>query len=274
MAYLDCSNIISDLKKEIGLHNFEIGMAIVRVGERGADIAYEKSVIAKMKRLEIECYSFVYPQDISHDDFISELEKIDNDPKVSGILVLAPLPKQINSDRIKYAVSAAKDLDGIAVDSIIDVYENGNKAAAPCTPQAAIEVIEYLNLVYREIKVTIIGSGQVVGIPLASILMKKKATVSICNSTSDIKRYTKDADVVIVAAGSPNLIDESYFENKDAIVIDIGISILDGKISGDVQSEVADKVKYLTPVKEGIGTITTYLLALRVVNNYKKINSK
>lgn len=274
MAYLDCSNIIDNLKEKIGLHNFEIGMAVVRVGERGSDIAYEKSVIAKMKRLEIECYSFVYPEDITHDEFITELKKIDADKKVSGILVLAPLPKQIDPDKIKYAISADKDLDGIAIDSIVDVYENGNKEAAPCTPQAAIEVIEHLGLVYRQIKVTVIGSGQVVGIPLANILMKKKATVSVCNSTSDIKKYTKDADVIIVAAGSPNLIDASYFENKDAIVIDIGISMIDGKIVGDVHEEVADKVKYLTPVKEGIGTITSYLLALRVVNNYKKINSK
>lgn len=271
MAYLDCSNIINDIKDRVGLRNFEVGMAVVRVGENPADIAYEKSVIAKMKRLEIECYSFQYPQDITHDKFIEELKKINEDEKVSGILVLAPLPAQIDMDIVKEVIAPNKDLDGINITNIMDVYEKGTKECAPCTPQAAIEVLDYLGLEYEGKNICIIGSGQVVGTPIANILIKKMATVSVCNVfTKNVREFTKNADVVISATGVANLLDETYFDNPNAIVIDIGISMLDGKITGDVQTNVADKVKYVTPVKEGIGTITSYLLALRVVNNFNK----
>lgn len=269
MAILDCTKIINSIKNEVrNKMKEDSSMAIVRVGSRPADVAYEKSVITKMSELSINCKSIVLDKDITNKEFIKQFTSINNDNFIKGILVLAPLPNHLDSDMIAELINPQKDLDGISKENILKVYEGHNEKYAPCTPHAVIKILDYLDIEYKGQNIVIVGAGNVVGKPLANILVNKQATVTICNEhTKNLEEHTKKADILVSATGVAHLINNNHVK-EGAIVIDVGISLnKEGQIVGDVNTEVADKVKYLTPVPNGVGTITTYLLAERVVES-------
>jgi len=242
-------------------------LGIVRVGERPDDLSYEKGAVKRCDGIGLSCKVFNFPEDISNSDFIREFEKVNEDSGVHGILVFRPLPKHIDEERIKSLIDPAKDMDCMSPVNIAKVFAGDETGYAPCTPRAVMELLKRFDISLTGKKVTVVGRSMVVGKPLAMLLLKEHATVTICHTrTADIREECKKAEILIAAAGVPKMIDAS-FVGTDAIVIDVGINVdKDGNLCGDVDFDnVEPAVGRITPVPGGVGTVTTSVLAMHTI---------
>lgn len=242
-------------------------LAIVRVGERPDDLSYERGAIKKMASFGLEAKSFPFPEDISNQEFQSEFRKINKDPEVSGILVLRPLPKQICEADIEKLIDPAKDLDGISPANIAKVFAGDATGFAPCTAEAVVEVLKANNIPIAGKRAVIVGRSMVVGKPLAMLLMKENATVTVCHTkTADLPGTCRMGEILVAAAGRAKMLDGSYV-GDGAVVIDVGINVDDrGKLCGDVDFEsIEQKASMATPVPGGVGAVTTAVLARHLV---------
>lgn len=242
-------------------------LAIVRVGERPDDMAYERGALKKMENFGLQAESFFYPADISNEAFQAEFKKINENPDIDGILLLRPLPKQINERDIQHMISPEKDLDGISPDNIARVFAGESEGFAPCTAEAVIEVLKANEISLTGKKVSVVGRSMVVGRPLSMLLLKENATVTICHTrTKELEKTCRDAEILIAAAGQAKMIDASYV-GADAVVIDVGINVdEDGNLCGDVDFEsLNDIASMATPVPGGVGAVTTAVLAKHLV---------
>lgn len=242
-------------------------LAIVRVGERPDDLSYERGAIKKMASFGLEAKSFPFPEDISNQEFQSEFRKINKDPEVSGILVLRPLPKQICEADIERLIDPAKDLDGISPANIAKVFAGDATGFAPCTAEAVVEVLKANNIPIAGKRAVIVGRSMVVGKPLAMLLMKENATVTVCHTkTADLPGTCRMGEILVAAAGRAKMLDGSYV-GDGAVVIDVGINVDErGKLCGDVDFEsIEQKASMATPVPGGVGAVTTAVLARHLV---------
>lgn len=242
-------------------------LAIVRVGERPDDLSYERGAIKKMASFGLEAKSFPFPEDISNQEFQSEFRKINKDPEVSGILVLRPLPKQICEADIEKLIDPAKDLDGISPANIAKVFAGDATGFAPCTAEAVVEVLKANNIPIAGKRAVIVGRSMVVGKPLAMLLMKENATVTVCHTkTADLPGTCRMGEILVAAAGRAKMLDGSYV-GDGAVVIDVGINVDErGKLCGDVDFEsIEQKASMATPVPGGVGAVTTAVLARHLV---------
>lgn len=199
------------------------------------------------------------------------IERLNKDDFISGILVFRPLPKHIDEEVIRNVISPKKDIDCMNPINLEKIFEGDMTGFAPCTPKAAVEILLHNNVSLEGKNVVIINRSMVVGKPLAMMLLEENATVTICHSrTKDLHKVTSNADIVMTALGRPKYFDKKYFK-EESIVIDIGISEDEnGKISGDIDFEdVKDYVKMITPVPNGVGSITTSILLKQTVNACK-----
>ena len=257
------------IKSEI--KNFSPVLAIVNVGNDPASEAY----IRGKKKDCIECG--IIPK-IYHYDEISEEElteliiKLNLDDSVNGIIVQLPLPKNINPQKIADLIFKDKDVDGFGKDNVSNLY-TGNNCIYPCTPLGVIRILEYLG--YNDLTglhAVVIGRSNIVGKPVAQMLLKKNATVTVCHSkTVNLKKYTSSADILISAVGKPKFIKKEFVKNN-SIVLDIGINRLEnGSLCGDVDlDDVIDKVKYITPVPKGMGLVTRAMLLKNTLECFKR----
>lgn len=248
-------------------------LAIVRLGNNPGDISYEKSIIKNCNNIGIKPEVIEKDVNISTDELVSLLEDLNKNDKISGILVFRPLPKHIDEEVIRNAISPAKDVDCMHPLNLEKIFEGDMTGFAPCTPMAAMEILKYYNIPLEGKNVVVVNRSMVVGKPLTMMLLKENATVTICHSrTKDLNKVTKNADVVVVALGKAKFFDDNYFNDK-SIVIDVGVSLDEnGKISGDVDYDkvhpIVDKV---TPVPGGVGSVTTSILLNHVVKACKNI---
>lgn len=247
-------------------------LAIIRLGEDPSDISYERGILKSSEKLGIE--TEVHEEDLSlnTEKLVELIEKLNNDEKVSGILIFRPLPKQIDEEVIRKAIDPEKDVDCMNPLNLAKIFEGDMSGFAPGTPKAAIEMLINNDVDLEGKNVVVINRSLVVGKPLSMMLLDKNATVTICHSrTKDLDKVTKKADIVMTALGRAKFLDEKYF-NEDSIVIDIGVSMDDdGKMSGDVDFEnVKDKVSMITPVPRGVGSITNTVLLDNVVKGCEK----
>ncbi|MEG0364702.1 MAG: bifunctional 5,10-methylenetetrahydrofolate dehydrogenase/5,10-methenyltetrahydrofolate cyclohydrolase [Erysipelotrichales bacterium] len=259
---------ISELKKDI--KTSKPTLAIIRVGEHGDDITYEKSIIKRFDQLEIETKQEVLDLNTSLEQLLSVIEKLNNDSSVNGIIILRPLPNHIDEDIIAQAINPLKDIDGMSHINIARLFLQNEQAIVPCTPQSVMEILDYLGISLGGKDITIVGAGMAVGRPLSVLLSNQRATITICRSmTKDLVKECKEADIVIAATGQAKLIKAEHIKDG-AIVIDVGINLDENnKLVGDVDFEqVVDKVKHITPVPGGVGSLTTYILAKQL---YKAI---
>lgn len=249
-------------------------LAIVRVGVRPDDLAYEKGAVSRCKKIGIEPEVIELPLDISQKDFINELRKLNEDDKVHGILIFRPLPKHLDEEMIKYEIAPEKDIDCLSPVNEGKLYEDDDSGFPPCTPTAVMEMLSYYNVGVRGKDAVIIGASNVVGKPAALMLLNERATITVCHSkTKDTARVASGADILIVAVGRANLAKESFVK-EGAVVIDVGINVVDGKLCGDVDFEGAkDKAGMITPVPGGVGSVTTSILAKHVVKACKLQNN-
>lgn len=238
-------------------------LAIVRVGEKPDDMAYERGAAKKMENFGLAVKSFVFPADISDEAFKKEFQAINENPAVTGILLLRPLPQQIDENAIERMIDPAKDLDGISPINAAKVFSGDDSGFAPCTAEAVIEMLKEYQIPLEGKRVTIVGRSMVVGKPLAMLMLKENATVTVCHTrTADLRGACRNAEVLVAAAGKAKMLDASYV-GKEAIVIDVGINVDEnGKLCGDVDYETLEgQAAMATPVPGGIGAITTAVLA-------------
>ncbi len=238
-------------------------LAIVRVGEKPDDLSYERGAMKKMEAFGLRAQSYAYPADISDDDFKAAFRAVNEDPDVAGILVLLPLPKQIRQADIAAMIDPGKDLDGISPVNMAKVFAGDESGFAPCTAEAVIEVLKANEIPIAGKRVTIVGRSLVVGKPLAMLMLKENATVTVCHTkTADLRAACRQAEILVAAAGRARMLDGSYV-GDGAVVIDVGINAdADGKLCGDVDLEsVQEKAAMATPVPGGVGTVTTAVLA-------------
>lgn len=249
-------------------------LAILRVGEKPDDISYEKGAIKRCSEVGVNVKSIVLSNDIDSESFFITLDSLNNDNSIHGILMLRPLPKQIDDEKARLSIKPEKDVDGCTNGSLSGVFTNIDYGFAPCTAQAAIETLDYYNIDVKGKNVVIVGRSLVVGKPLSMMLLNKNATVTICHTkTQDIPSITKKADIIITATGMMESFNADYF-NSNQIVIDVGISWNDTKqkLCGDVLfDDVEPVVDAITPVPGGVGSVTTSVLVSHVVEAAKRL---
>ena len=247
-----------DNRKEKGLKLPKI--ASILVGEDGGSIYYMNSQEKAAVTLGVGFLRVELKEESTDDEVINTIKKLNEDDSVQGIILQLPLPKHLNEKKIIREISVKKDIDCLTFESQGKLYM-GEPGFLPCTPNSVVTLIKSLNIDLNGKNVVVLGRSNIVGKPVAQLLLNENATVTICHSrTKDLKEVCKRADILVVAIGRPKFIDESYV-NENAVVIDVGTSRFDGKITGDVDfDKVIDKCSALTPVPGGVGALTTTLL--------------
>lgn len=251
-------------------------LAIVRVGSKESDLSYEKGAIKRASEVGVEVKSIVLDENVDYNSFYSTLDQLNNDNSVHGILLLRPIPNELDNEKARLYIKPEKDVDGCGNGSLSGVFTNTEYGFAPCTAQAAIEILDYYNIDVTGKNVVVVGRSLVVGKPLSMLLLNKNATVTVCHSkTKDLPGICKKADIVICAIGRLEMLNADYFSNNQ-IVIDVGInwSETKQKLCGDVLFEEAEPiVDSITPVPGGVGSVTTSVLINHVVEACKRENS-
>jgi methylenetetrahydrofolate dehydrogenase (NADP+)/methenyltetrahydrofolate cyclohydrolase len=207
-----------------------------------------------------------YPADVDPTAVLAEIERLNADPGTDGILVQLPLPPQFSLDDVLRAISAEKDVDGFHLYNVGGLVV-GNTVFPPCTPYGVVRLLEHENIRIEGQNVVVVGASNIVGKPMALMLMQRDATVAICHAkTRDLAQFTILADILVVAAGHPNLI-VPQMVRSGAVVIDVGINRLaDGRVVGDVDFEgVRKKASHITPVPGGVGPMTVTMLLVNTI---------
>ena len=272
MVILKGAEVSAKIKEEVqgllGRLNGQIPrLAIVRVGEKPDDLSYERGAMKKLASFGLEAQSYAFPEDISNEQFQEEFKKINENPDVTGILLLRPLPKQICQSDIENMMDPKKDLDGISPINIAKIFAGDASGFAPCTAEAVVEMLKANHIEIAGKRAVIVGRSMVVGKPLAMLLMKENATVTVCHTrTIDLPGTCQSGEILIAAAGKAKMINGDYVR-QEAVVIDVGINVdEDGKLCGDVDFQsIQEKASMTTPVPGGVGTVTTAVLARHLV---------
>ena len=209
----------------------------------------------------IESLEYALASDVSEEELLALIDKLNNDGSVHGILCQLPVPKHIDEKKVIDAISPAKDVDGFSDVNVGKIWL-GSYDFSPCTPMGVIELLDYYKIPLEGKNCVIVGRSNIVGKPMAALLLERNATVTVCHSkTKDLAFFTKNADIIVAAVGRPNFITADMV-SEGAVVIDVGINRLDsGKLCGDVDFDaVKEKASYITPVPGGCGPMTIAVL--------------
>lgn len=245
-------------------------LAVILVGEDPASQTYVGSKEKACTRVGFLSEVIKMDKESCTQDVIKEVQRLNKDKDVDGILVQLPLPKQCDSKAVILALDPSKDVDGLHPINIAKLYAKED-GFVPCTPKGIMTLLDIAEVKIEGSNAVVIGRSDLVGRPIAQLLLNKNATVTTCHSkTKDIPLYTKQADIIVVAIGRPNYLDKSYIE-KEAVIIDVGINRVEGKLVGDVDYDsVFDFCKAITPVPKGVGPMTIVSLLENTLIAYKK----
>ena len=247
-------------------------LCIIRVGENPSDISYEKGATKRCETLGVACEKILLPEDVSQEELLATIDKVNKNDQIHGVLLFRPLPKHLDQSVIENALDPAKDVDCMTDGSMSGVFTGKNVGFPPCTPQACMEILDHYGIDCTGKKAVVVGRSLVVGKPAAMMLIKKNATVTVCHTrTVDMPSVVREADIVIVAAGRAGVVDDTYLR-AGQVVIDVGINVnAEGKLCGDVDFEKAEPiVEAITPVPGGVGSVTTSVLVGHVVEAAKR----
>ncbi len=243
-------------------------LAILRVGERPDDVAYERAAVKRCEKVGVQVRRIILPEEVSQAELISEIEKLNADSGVHGVLMFRPLPKSLDEKAACLALDPRKDIDGITVGSMSRVFSGSGDGFSPCTAQSVMEILNYYGVEISGRRAAVIGRSLVIGRPAAMLLMTANATVTICHSkTEDMPSVVRDADIVVAAIGKGEAIGAEYFRAGQT-VIDVGMNWSEEKqkFVGDVRLDEAEQtVRAVTPVPGGVGSVTTSVLVSHVV---------
>jgi methylenetetrahydrofolate dehydrogenase (NADP+)/methenyltetrahydrofolate cyclohydrolase len=264
----ECRERVEALKRKTGVAP---GLAVILVGANPASAIYVANKVRACGEVGISSFRKELPATIDTDALVAQIEALSRDPAVHGILVQLPLPPHIDMPRALSAIPAEKDVDGFHLYNVGGLI-TGNTVFPPCTPYGVVRILEFEKIPVEGRNVVVVGASNIVGKPMALMLMQREATVSICHAkTVDLAQYTILADILVVAAGKPNLILPQMVKTG-AVVIDVGINRLpNGKIAGDVDFEgVRQKASYITPVPGGVGPMTVTMLLVNTVTSAER----
>ena len=277
MEVLKGAAVTAAIKEQVqgmmeGLEGQPPKLAIVRVGERPDDLSYERGAMKRMEAFGLRAQSYAFPEEINGEDFKEAFAAINRDPDVTGILLLKPLPPQIPEREIEAIIDPAKDLDGISPVNIAKVFAGEADGFAPCTAEAVVEVLKAYGIPISGKRAVIVGRSLVVGRPLAMLLLKENATVTVCHTrTKNLEEECRRAEILVAAAGRAKMLGASHV-GEQAVVIDVGINVdEDGKLCGDVDfASIDGRAAMATPVPGGVGAVTTAVLAKHLAQAAKR----
>ena len=257
----------NQLKKKYGK---QAGLAVVIVGNNPASQVYVRNKMKACENVGFYSENIELDENISEKELLQEIDKLNKNDRINGILVQLPLPSHINELKIINSISPEKDVDGFHVANIGKMVIGDETGFLSCTPYGIMQLLEEYKIEIAGKDAVIIGRSNIVGKPMALMLIQKGATVQVCNSrTKDLRKKLNDADIIIVAAGVPKLLKKEDVK-EGAVVIDVGINRVDGKICGDVDyEEVAERASYITPVPGGVGPMTIASLIKNTFKSYK-----
>ena len=247
-------------------------LAILRVGEKPDDLAYERGAIKRAETVGVAIKHIVLPETVSQESLLAEIERINADDTIHGCLMLRPLPKHIDDLRAREALLPEKDIDGITEGSLAGVFSGTKRGFPPCTAQACMEILSYYGIDPAGKRAVVIGRSLVIGKPVAMMLLQKNATVTICHTkTKDMPSETRRAEILIVAAGRAGVVGVEYV-SAGQTVLDVGINFdAAGRMTGDADfAAVEPIVGAITPVPGGVGTVTTSVLMAHVTEAAKR----
>lgn len=259
----------------LGERGFFPKLAMVKVGNREEDSAYERGALSRCEKCNIKTETINLSEDCTQEEYIDTLKKLNEDKSVHGILCFRPLPSQIDEEVVKYFIDDRKDVDCFSPVNLVKIMSGDKTGFPPCTPMGVIEILKFYDVDLTGKNVTVLGRSMVVGKPLSMLLLNRNSTVTICHSRSkDLKEIAKNSDIVVSCMGVAKMIDEEYIAN-DAVVVDVGINFDDeGKMCGDIDfDDVYEKVSKITPVPRGVGSVTSSILARHVVKACIQLNN-
>lgn len=288
---IDGKQISADIRSEIAEETKSLkakgiipGLAVILVGENPASISYVTAKERACDEVGIRSFPIRMNSDISENDLLSEIEKLNANPDVHGILVQLPLPKHIDEAAVIRTIAPEKDVDGFHPISLGKMVL-GEKTFLPCTPHGIIELLKRSNVETSGKHVVVVGRSNIVGKPVANLLIQKaagaNATVTICHTgTPDIAYFTRQADILIVAAGRPNTVTADMVKDG-VVVIDVGVNRIPDaskksgfRLVGDVDFEnISKKASLITPVPGGVGPMTIAMLMKNTVESAKIFNN-
>ena len=260
------SEIFERTKKITASKGQKPGLAVVLVGDNPASQVYVSSKVKACGEVGFHSVLERYPASCSEQDLLKRIDALNNDPAINGILVQLPLPNHIDSKKVLEAIAPEKDVDGFHIANA-GALMVGSPEFIPCTPYGCMKMLESISYPITGAKAVIVGASNIVGKPMAMLLLLAGATITVCNSkTRNLSEHTKNADILVVATGKPKMITGDMVK-QGAIVIDVGINRLpDGKLCGDVDFESAKEVAgYITPVPGGVGPMTITMLLMNTL---------
>ncbi len=261
--------LLENAKQEIEKEHLDLTLAIIYAGHYEPSEKYINNKKKFCKRVGIKVNLYEMPDVKSEEEIITLIEKLNKDNSVNGIILQSPIPKGLDIEECIKHIDPRKDVDGFTKESFYKLAHNLPGLRA-CTPKGIIKLLEYYNIELSGKKVCIIGRGNIVGKPLIFEILNKDATVTIAHSKSgNLKEITLNSDVIVSAVGKPHIITENMVKDG-AIVVDVGITVIDGKIVGDVDFDnVKNKCSYITPNPGGVGPMTIAMIIQNVIDAYK-----
>lgn len=246
----------------------KVALAVIQVGNDPASSVYVRNKKKACEYIGIESLSYELPEETTEEELVALIEKLNADTKVNGILVQLPLPEQINEEKIIQTISPDKDVDGFHMQNV-GALCTGGKGYVSCTPLGIITLLKRSGIEIAGKRCVVMGRSNIVGKPMAMLLLRENGTVTICHSkTQDMKEITRQADILVVAIGKPKFVDETYVK-EGTVVIDVGIHRnAENKLCGDVDfDKVAPHTSAITPVPGGVGPMTIAMLMNNCVSS-------
>lgn len=258
-----------DLAKEVAFFNKKVGLAVIIAGNDSASEVYVKNKINACKEIGITSYHYAFNNDVPKEELIALIKSLNGNDNVHGILVQLPLPKQLNEREILSYIDPKKDVDGFSPYQMGKLVL-GEKGFPSCTPYGIMELLQHYNIPLAGKNAVVVGRSNTVGKPMAIMLTTANATVTVCHSkTKNLADFTRNADILVVAIGRGNFITADMVK-EGAVVVDVGMNRVDGKLCGDVDFDaVSTKCSYITPVPGGVGPMTVTMLLKNTVGAVK-----
>ena len=245
------------------------GLATVLVGEDPASAVYVRNKNKICHEVGFQSFGQNLPAETTEEELLDIIKKLNSNDEVNGILVQLPLPGHIDSEKILLSIDPEKDVDGFHPINV-GKLAIGNALLTPCTPTGIIALLDYYKIEIPGKHAVVLGRSNIVGKPVAHLLLQRHATVTICHSkTKNMQQVTRHADILIAAVGRPHFVNSDMVK-EDVVVIDVGINRVDGKLTGDVEFDtVAEKAGFITPVPGGVGPMTIALLMENTLKAFK-----
>jgi methylenetetrahydrofolate dehydrogenase (NADP+) / methenyltetrahydrofolate cyclohydrolase len=244
------------IEKDLITYDRPPGLAIILIGDHPASLSYVKGKLKACELVGIKHELIRLSEDITESEVIKTIEQLNEDINIDGMILQLPIPKHLDDQKLIDLISKDKDADGFHVINQGYLYQK-KKTIKPATPKGIMSLLEAYDIDPKGMDAVIVGRSNIVGFPIARLLMDSGATITVCHrQTKDMAAHTKKADLLIVSAGRAHLVNRSMVK-EGAIVVDVGVNRVDGKLTGDVDFEdVKDVASYLTPVPRGVGPMT------------------